>query len=180
MSPWSQERYLSALHFAGEAHAGQRYPGTEICYLMHLSIVSMEILAALRLEAEHDGDLAMQCALLHDVLEDTARSFEELRVAFGRTVAEGVEALSKRPAESKRAAMLDSLQRIRAQPHEIWMVKLADRICNLQSPPHYWPLEKRRAYQEEARIILAELGAASPALAARLREKIESYSAFLS
>lgn len=177
--PWSQDTYLQTFHFAAVAHIGQLVPGTEISYLAHITIVAMEVIAALRHEPGHDEDLAVQCALLHDTVEDTAVTYEQVLAEFGHTVAEGVLALTKNPDIAKPAAMADSLQRIREQPAEVWMVKLADRICNLQPPPHYWSAEKRAAYREEARQILAALGDASPYLAARLQTKIDGYAAYL-
>jgi len=47
----------------------------------------------------------------------------------------GVSALSKDEAVPKEKELEDSLHRIREQPAEILMVKLADRITNLQPPP---------------------------------------------
>ena len=172
---WSQDRYLAAYHFAARAHQGQIYPGTELPYILHLAFVSMEVIAALRDEPDHDGDLAVQCALLHDVIEDTGVSYDELAMAFGTPVADGVLALSKDTDLAKDAQMADSLWRIRLQPPEIWMVKLADRICNLQPPPAYWTAEKVDRYRAEAEQIHAALAEASPSLAARLREKITGY-----
>ena len=67
---WTQEQYLKAYRFAAEVHNGQKFPGTEFPYIMHLSFVCMEIIAALTHEPERDGNLAIQCALLHDVIED--------------------------------------------------------------------------------------------------------------
>jgi (p)ppGpp synthase/HD superfamily hydrolase len=66
---WSQEVYTSAYRFAAEAHHGQLFPGTKLPYIMHVSFVSMEVLAALAQEPTRDGNLAVQCALLHDVIE---------------------------------------------------------------------------------------------------------------
>ena len=65
---WSQEKYIKAYNFAAEAHKGQKVPGTDLPYIMHLSLVSMEIMAALSVENDLDGDLAIQCALLHDTI----------------------------------------------------------------------------------------------------------------
>jgi (p)ppGpp synthase/HD superfamily hydrolase len=172
---WSQERYLAAYHFAARAHAGQIYPGTELPYTIHLAFVSMEVIAALRAEPDHDGDLGVQCALLHDVIEDTGVGHAEVAAAFGPAVADGVLALSKNPALPKEEQMADSLGRIRAQPPEVWMVKLADRISNLQPPPARWDAAKIARYRAEAEQILAALGSASPALAARLQAKIAGY-----
>ncbi|NTW01074.1 MAG: bifunctional (p)ppGpp synthetase/guanosine-3',5'-bis(diphosphate) 3'-pyrophosphohydrolase [Oscillochloris sp.] len=173
---WSQESYLSAYHFAARAHNGQIYPGTELPYILHVAFVSMEVIAALREQPDCDADLAVQCAILHDVIEDTSVGYAEIAMAFGDHVADGVLALSKDSSLPRAAQMADSLQRIRLQPPEVWMVKLADRICNLQSPPAYWTAEKIVRYREEAEQIYAALAEASPALARRLREKIAAYA----
>src|SRR5262245_25271580 len=77
-TPWSQDRYIQAYRFAANAHQGQLVPGTEIAYIMHLSIVSMEVIAALRQEPGSEEDLAVQCALLHDVIEDTEVSYAQV------------------------------------------------------------------------------------------------------
>ncbi len=177
---WHQENYIKAYRFAAQAHIGQIVPGTDLPYIMHLSFVSMEVIAALEAEPERDGDLAVQCALLHDVLEDTNVPYRELESVFGNRVAKGVLALTKDPALEKPERMQDSLNRIRQQPYEVWMVKLADRITNLQPPPEDWSKEKIRSYWEEAQVIYAALSPASRFLADRLREKIEAYKNFLS
>lgn len=174
-TPWSQDAYLEAYRFAAEAHLGQRYPGTEISYLMHLSFVSMEVLAALAVEDHDDGDLALRCALLHDTVEDTERTREQLAERFGEAVAAGVSALTKDETLPKTERMADSLRRIREQPREVWLVKLADRISNLAPPPAHWDAAKIAAYREEAREILAALGEASPFLGARLSARIDAY-----
>jgi (p)ppGpp synthase/HD superfamily hydrolase len=74
--------------------------------------------------------------------------------------------------------MVDSLRRIREQPQEVWAVKLADRIANLDAPPPSWTPEKMAAYRSEAERILADLGAGHPALTKRLEQKIASYPAY--
>ena len=165
-----------ALRFAAEAHHGQRFPGTELPYFMHLTQVAAEVQVALLAEPADDGELSVLCAILHDTIEDTDTTHADVAAAFGVTVADGVDALSKRPGLEKSAAMADSLRRIRQQSHAVWKVKLADRICNLQAPPHYWSREKALRYREEARDILAALQDASPVLAARLAARIERYA----
>jgi len=172
---WDQDRYTAASRFAATAHVGQTVPGSELPYLLHITLVAMEVSAALRAEPGHDEDLAMSCALLHDTIEDTQVRFEQLEAHFGRPIAEGVLALSKAEALPKDQQMPDSLRRIRAQPREVWLVKLADRIVNMQPPPKHWDGTKIAQYKAEARTILAALGEASPLLAARLAQKIEAY-----
>lgn len=93
--------------------------------------------------------------MLHDVIEDTETSYDDLEKQFGTDVALGVLALTKDiNLPSKEEQMIDTLDRIRKQPVEIRMVKMADRITNLQPPPHYWSGEKIQNYRKEARLIL--------------------------
>jgi len=175
-STWSQEKYIKALRYAAEAHNGQTVPGSDLPYVVHVTMVAMEVIAALGHEDGLDGDLAVQCALLHDVIEDTRKTHADLAAVFGERVAEGVQALSKDDGlNNKQEKMADSLARIKQQPREIWMVKLADRITNLQPPPSHWSAEKIKRYREEAKVILNELGNVSPFLSKRLNGKLRVY-----
>ena len=181
---WPQEKYIKAYRFAAEAHKGQLVPGTDLPYIMHLSLVGMEIMAALSVENDLDGDLAIQCALLHDTIEDPGIKYDKLRDEFGIRVANGVHALTKDESigsdlskqERKKLQMTDSLERIKKQPKEVWMVKLADRITNLQPPPLDWDQEKISNYKQEAKLIYDNLKDASKFLADRLKEKIDNYN----
>jgi (p)ppGpp synthase/HD superfamily hydrolase len=173
------ERYVAALRFAAERHHAQRVPDSELPYLVHVVSVAAETIAALGVAPDVDANLAVSCALLHDTIEDTATTYAEIAERFGAAVADGVQALSKDAALPKPARMADSLRRIQAQPRAVWMVKLADRITNLADPPRSWTTDKRRAYRDEAIAIADALGAASPALDARLRARIAAYQAFL-
>ncbi len=175
MPPWSQDRFLAALDFAARAHRDQTVPGTGFAYVTHLTSVAQEVMAALAAEPGRDGTLAVTAALLHDVLEDTDTPRARVLERFGPVVLAGVQALTKRADLPKPEAMADSLERIRRQPAEIWMVKLADRIVNLAPPPPHWTAEKIAAYGAEARTILAALGEASPILATRLAGRIAAY-----
>lgn len=174
-SNWNQDLYIKACLFAAAAHQGQLVPGSNLPYSIHLNLVSMEIIAALSVESGCDGDLAVQCALLHDTIEDTDTSYEQIAALFGVSVANGVVALSKNAALAKPLQLSDSLQRIQQQPIAVWMVKLADRITNLQPPPPHWDLSKIRRYRGEAIEIHTRLETASPYLAARLAQKIQNY-----
>jgi len=173
---WSQEKYIDAFNFAAIAHKGQIYPSFGLPYSIHLSFVSMEIIAAIHHASGINGDLAIQCALLHDTLEDTKTKYEDLKKKFGISVADGVKALSKNPSLKKEIRLKDSLERIRKQPREIWMVKLADRIANMQKPPDSWDAERKMAYLKDAILIFNTLNGASSFLASRLKSKINGYN----
>jgi (p)ppGpp synthase/HD superfamily hydrolase len=176
---WSQEAYLKAYRFAAERHKGQLVPGTEWSYLAHLSMVSMEIMAALNHETGMDGNFAVQAAILHDTIEDTDTTYEELLSEFGQHVADGILALTKDKKIEKQHQMSDSLRRIKLQPKEIWMVKMADRITNLQPPPPYWTTEKRKKYLGQAKLILDELRFGSDFLSKRFNDKINAYQCYI-
>ncbi len=169
MTIWRQDTYTKAYRFAAAVHNGQFLPGTELPYIVHVTLVTMEVIAALQYENDHDAELALQCALLHDVIEDTATTYGEVRETFGQQVADGVSALSKDEKLAKEDRMADSLRRIRTQPREVWMVKMADRITNLHLPfPSHWNRQRIESYRQEAAAIHSALAESSPYLAKRM------------
>lgn len=181
---WSQDIFVKAWDFATLAHQGQTYggpvEGQRIDYINHIGSVAMELIWALGSGREFDGNLAIQCALLHDVIEDTDYNYDDIVSTFGPAVADGVMALTKdETLATKREQMQDSLARIKQQPKEIWMVKMADRITNLSEPPAAWRRDKKIAYREEALLIYQELHPANAALAARLNQRIDDYQRYI-
>ena len=171
---YSADLYARALAFAARAHGAQQ-TAHGVPYVVHLCCVAMELERALRAEPGHDEDLAIACALLHDAVEDTETTEAQVASEFGAVVARGVRALSKDDVLAKALRLDDSLARIAKEPSEVAMVKLADRITNLGPPPPQWSAEKRTSYKAEAQRIHDALAAASPFLAARLRERIAAY-----
>ncbi len=172
---YAPDLYTRALAFAAQRHAHQTVPGTNLPYLVHLVSVASEVIVALAAEPRAQPDVAMLCALLHDTIEDTQTTYDEVHREFGLAVADGVQALSKQASLPKHEQMADSLRRIKNQPAEVWMVKLADRIVNLGKPPATWNMEKRRFYRDEASFIVEMLGAASATLSTRLHLRIAAY-----
>ena len=182
---WNIDEIQAAWHLASRLHNGQKYGGhlqnEKIEYINHIGSVTFEILNSLQFCRYENANLAIKCAILHDTIEDTAFDYEQTLLHFGKKVADGVLALTKSEnLDTKQARMQDSLQRIKQQPHEIWSVKMADRIVNLYAPPYYWTSEKKQKYLEEAKIIHAELKDGNAYLAARLAQKITDYQLFLS
>ncbi|WP_428663982.1 HD domain-containing protein [Runella sp.] len=177
----TQSLYQKAIKFAALKHLEQDQivPGSELPYVVHLSNVAMEILLAAQHSANFDLDYAVQVALLHDTLEDTSTTIEELITEFGPMIAEGVLALTKNEALPKPERMPDSLRRIKQLQAETWAVKLADRITNLQTPPSHWDTAKKIEYRNEAVIILEELKGGNTFLEERLRLKITEYEKYI-
>lgn len=121
---------FDAIEFAAAAHRGQYRKGTRIPYLMHpLSAARTVIDAGC---AEH----VVAAAILHDIIEDTSHTIDEIRTRFGARVAELVEACSEpnhRDAtwETRKQHTVDVLNS--ATDHEILMVAIADKLDNIRS-----------------------------------------------
>ncbi|MGA8892299.1 MAG: HD domain-containing protein [Anaeromyxobacteraceae bacterium] len=177
------EVYKRAIALAGKWHRNQKVPGSNLPYLVHVAKVAMEVIAATEGAKGVDRDLAVACTVLHDTIEDAdARSQMDVRAeileGFGREVLAGVEALTKDEAVPKAERMADSLRRIREQPREVWIVKLADRLTNLEPPPRGWDVDRKRRYLSEAREILDALADASPVLRVRFEARLREYATY--
>lgn len=143
MRMYNQDTYQKAIAFAGHAHRSQLVPAKEYNYVVHIASVASEVERAMFEENLGDCDLAIQCALLHDVIEDTETTPEQVKEAFGQRVLDGVLALTKNDSLDKKDRMSDSLSRIKKLGKEIACVKLADRITNLQKPHEQWVANTR-------------------------------------
>ena len=176
-----QDLYQKAINFAGEKHYRQKLPASNANYVLHLSNVAMEVFMAYNSAPNFDLNLAIQLAILHDTIEDTETSFEELKNKFGEHVAEGVLALTKNNTFStKKERMLDSIERIKVLKKEVGLVKLADRITNLQQPPETWSKAKIKDYLHEAILLHSLLLDKNNYLSNRLKSKIEDYKKYTS
>ena len=178
---FSQEEYLKALEYASIAHKEQKTP-KGMPYVVHITCVAMEVINACeqsKLDIEK-ANLAITCALLHDVIEDTNITYDDLYVDFSEAIANGVEALTKdNTLSSKQEQMKRSIEMLLEQPYEVQMVKLADRVTNLSTPPLHWDNDKKQAYLKEASFILSCLKNSNIYLSKRLEEKIENYKKYL-
>ena len=168
-----------AWDLAASSHHGQTIPGSDLPYIVHVGRVAMLVMSAIaRSTGVEDPNLAVLCALLHDVMEDTSVDYQQIVDLFGVRVGDGVAALTKNPdLAGKFERMEDSLRRIRAQPAEIWMVKMADRIVNLRPPPSHWSTGKVAAYRQEAICIHQALHLANGYLSTELNKAIQAYGA---
>lgn len=121
---------FDAIEFAAAAHRGQYRKGTKIPYLMHpLSAARTVIDAGC---PEH----VVAAAVLHDIVEDTHHSVEDIRARFGGRVAELVDACSEpnhRDAswEERKQHTVDDLAATTDQ--EVLIVAIADKLDNIRS-----------------------------------------------
>lgn len=144
-----------ALVFAAEAHKNQRRKGAaQEPYVNHLVEVMNLVACA---TGGRDPEL-MIAALLHDVVEDTAVTPEELAAAFGARVASVVAEVSDdmdAPKEERRRRRLEAMPE---KSLDARLVKTADVISNLRavalSPPAGWTADRRLSYLEDCRKLI--------------------------
>lgn len=172
----NQDKCNEALLFAAMKHEGQKMKFPKVAYVAHLQGVCLEaICGCLNDKSNIDVGKVIILALLHDTIEDTDATYEEIEKKFGKDIADGVLALTKNDDLPRDIKMKDSLNRIKKQSKEVAIVKLADRIFNLKDVPISWDKDKINDYREEAKLILNELGSNNEYMAVRLKNKINSY-----
>ena len=151
---FSRERLMKAFHFANKAHEGQiRKDGTP--FITHpLSVVIM----LLKIDCD---ETMLISAMLHDTVEDTKITIEDIKKEFGSETAEIVEGLTKihkfesigldRQVGSIRKMILAMSKDIR-----VIFIKLADRVHNMSTLYHL-PLEKQQRIAQETLSIYAPI-----------------------
>ena len=158
---------VSALAFAADKHRNQRRKDAEASpYINH----PIELARILAVEGGLDDGLVLAAAVLHDTIEDTETSYDELAGLFGRDVADVVlevtDDKSLPKTERKQLQIAHAPQLSRAAK----LVKLADKIANLRDvadhPPAQWPLERKREYFDWAKQVVDGLRGAHPRLEA--------------
>lgn len=141
----------AAYILARDAHEGQTRSSGDP-YITH-PVAVCGILANMRLDHE-----TLMAALLHDVIEDTEYSKDDLSLAFGDTVAElveGVSKLDKLKFSSKQEAQAENFRKMlmaMVQDIRVILIKLADRTHNMRTLGALRPEKRRRIALETLEI----------------------------
>ena len=141
-----------AVEFAVRYHGDQTRP-TGAPYAEHL-LEALEVL--LRGAGVTDPGI-LQAAVLHDVVEDTPCTIDDVRRAFGGRVAELVAWVTKPAAEDgadRKAVKEAYLGRLQDAPDDAVLVKLADRASNVQTLRNLGLPKQRQYYAETVRYIM--------------------------
>jgi len=140
-----------AYQFAAQAHDGQTRKSGDP-YVTHPLAVA-QIIAELKL------DVASVCAgLLHDCVEDTSATIEQLSELFGKEVAflvEGVTKLGKLPYSTREEQQAENFRKMllaMARDIRVILVKLCDRLDNMRSLNHLPPEKQERIAAETMQI----------------------------
>ena len=149
------EDVTKAYHAAEEAHKEQHRVSGEP-YILHPLAVA-QILADMKIDTT-----TITAALLHDVVEDTACTLEDLRHEFGREVAflvDGVTKLSRLNYRTKEDQQLNSMRKMflaMAKDVRVVVIKLADRLHNMRTL-RYMRSDKQKRIAQETLEIFAPL-----------------------
>jgi len=156
---------LRAANFAARHHRGQKRKGsTGEPYINH-PIAVAELIASV---GRVTDSLTLAAALLHDTVEDTDATLDDIGREFGADirgiVAELTDDKSLPSEERKRLQIVNAPNASRRAK----IVKLADKSVNVadiaRDPPPNWPITRRRAYVEWAILVVAGCRGANTAL----------------
>ena len=161
------ETVLRAAAFAAEKHRNQRRKDVEASPYINHPIQ----LAYILVQADIEDPVVLAAALLHDTIEDTNTTLDELEIVFGYEIANIV-------AECTDDKKLGKLERKQAQidhagglSAKAKLVKLADKIANVSdidgAPPADWSLERKREYFDWAKQVVDRMRGIHPVLEAR-------------
>lgn len=165
---------LRAAEFAAARHSTQRRKGkSERPYIGHC----IEVASLIAEVGKVDDASVIAAALLHDTVEDTGTTREEIRREFGSVIDDlvaevtddkGVEKQERKDLQVKHAPHLSPGAKV---------IKLADKISNVQEigvdPPVTWDVERRRKYFAWARDVVEAIGRINPELEARFASTVE-------
>ena len=158
---------LKALSFAAHKHRDQRRKDAEASPYINHPIALAQVLTG---EGGVTDIEVLAAALLHDTIEDTATTGEELEREFGSRIAAIVAEVTDDTALPKADRKRLQIEHAAQLSDAAKLVKLADKICNLRDvaerPPAKWDMERRREYFEWARRVIDGLRGAHAGLEA--------------
>lgn len=151
-------RLLTAIEFAAHKHRDQRRKDPEASPYINHPLALAHVLW-------HEGEVrdpdVLIAAVLHDTIEDTETSYQELRGQFGEIVADVVLEVTDTKWLQKASRKRLQIAKAAHATEAARLVKIADKICNLRDivarAPAGWTLERQREYFEWARCVVDQL-----------------------
>lgn len=169
-----------AWEFAREKHKLQvRKDAAGSPYITHLKRVE----EVLRDIAGVSDETILAAAILHDTIEDTDATFEELVELFGQKVADIVQEVTddkNLPKKERKDKQIEKAPRLSL---EACLIKLADKISNVEdvlfNPPPHWSLERRKEYVRWASEVVNQLPHKPGPLSLKFQELVSQANAEL-
>ena len=160
-------KVFQALAFAAHKHRDQRRKDEDASPYINHPIALADILVN---EGGVTDHVVLCAAILHDTIEDTETTYEELMVAFGREIADVVAEVTDDKSLDKAERKLLQIEHAAHASPRAKLVKLADKTCNLRdiatTPPADWSDERRWEYFDWAKKVVAGVRGTNAALEA--------------
>lgn len=164
-------KFLKALRTASIAHKFQMRKDNQTPFINHPIQVAELISSVGGIQNEN----ILCAAILHDIIEDTPTTFEEVKNAFGKEVALIVMECSDDKSLPKAERKRLQVEKVRYKSNSAKIVKLADKIANMTdiivNAPTDWDMERKLAYFEWAKqVVDAGLRGINPSLEAMFND----------
>lgn len=156
---------LQAVEFAAHKHRTQKRKDREASPYINHPIQVAELITRV---GGVDDLAVLMAAILHDTVEDTETSFDELEEVFGPEVRDLVAEVTDDKNLPKQERKQRQKEHARHLSDRAKLIKIADKTCNVRdvghSPPKHWELPRRTEYLKWANEVVAGCRGANPAL----------------
>jgi guanosine-3',5'-bis(diphosphate) 3'-pyrophosphohydrolase len=163
---------IDAILFAATSHAGQFRKDGVTPYINH----PIEVMHLLAFTGEISDEEILMAAVLHDVIEDTEVTAEEIAERFGQNVADIVLELTDDVCLTKEERKQQQLLTCEGLSYGAKVVRISDKICNVYdvvyAPPGNWDVERRRAYLAWANSVVMKISGTNKGLEQHFNELI--------
>jgi guanosine-3',5'-bis(diphosphate) 3'-pyrophosphohydrolase len=161
---------IDAILFAASCHAGQTRKDGITPYINH----PIEVMHLLAFTGEVSDPEILMSAVLHDVIEDTNTTAEEIAERFGKKVADIVLELTDDTSLPKEERKKQQLLTAGELSPAARLIRISDKICNvydiLYAPPGNWDLKRRKEYLAWANSVVMKLQGTNTALESHFEE----------
>jgi len=147
---------MEATLFAADKHRGQKRKDAQKTPYINHPIYVVNLMAGVGGITDIE---ALQAGMLHDTVEDTDTSPEEIETRFGYAVRALVMEVTDDKSLEKQERKRRQIEKAPRLSPRAKVIKLADKIANLTdilaSPPAHWPLERRQQYVDWSNKVIA-------------------------
>ncbi|CAD7004351.1 unnamed protein product [Ceratitis capitata] len=157
-------KLMQGLQFAASKHRTQRRKDNETPYINH----PINVATILAVEGGITDESVLIAALLHDTVEDTDTTFEEIKQHFGVEICEIVREVTDDKSLEKQERKRLQIEHAAMSSFKAKLVKLADKLDNLRDlrrkPPIGWSLERQEQYYVWAKKVVDNMRGTNPVL----------------
>lgn len=149
---------LTALEFSSHKHRDQRRKDNNASPYINHPISLANVLCN---EGKITNAKVICAALLHDTIEDTETTEDELKIRFGKSITNIVLEVTDDKSLPKAERKLAQIEHAKHASKRAKLVKLADKICNLRdilfTPPAEWTMARKREYFDWSKAVIDEV-----------------------